>query len=73
MDKKNVGAAKTLTGPGTPVQTLDQWVKKSWTFDSPGVANPSSGPKGSWLNDKALDFFFVKKGTRYKGISNAAD
>jgi len=71
VDKKNVGAAKTLTGPGTPVQTLAQWVKPSWTFDSPGVANPSSGPTGSWLNDKALDFFFVKKGTRYKGIPNA--
>jgi ribose transport system substrate-binding protein len=71
LDAKNVAKARALVGPGVPIQTLNQWVKPSWTFNSPGVANPSSGPKGSWLNDKALDYFFVQKGTGYKGISNA--
>jgi ribose transport system substrate-binding protein len=73
VDKRNAAKARALAGPGTPVETLDQWVKPSWTFDSPGVANPKSGPKGTWLNDKLLDYFFVNRGSRYKGISNAAD
>jgi ribose transport system substrate-binding protein len=70
VDKKNVAKAKAMF-KGVDVQTLDQWVKPGWTFNSAGVANPTSGPTGSWLNDAALDFFFKTKGSGYKGISNA--
>jgi ribose transport system substrate-binding protein len=73
LDRKNIAKARGLFGSTVPLQTLDQWVKPQWTFNSPGVANPSSGPRGSWLNDKALDYFFTQKGSRFKGISNAAD
>jgi ribose transport system substrate-binding protein len=71
LDAKNVAKARALVGSGVPIQTLDQWVKPKWTFNSPGVANPSSGPSGTWLNDKALDYFFAQKGSKYKGIRNA--
>lgn len=71
LDKKNVSKARALVGPGVPIQTLDEWVKPGWTFNSAGVANPASGPRGTWLNDRTLDYFFAKKGSRYQGIPNA--
>ncbi len=70
LDKENVARAKQRF-PGVTIQPLEQWVKPQWTFSSPGVANPSSGPTGSWLNDRDLDYFFTRKASRYKGVRNA--
>lgn len=70
VDSENVDAAKA-TFPDADVQVLDDWVKPEWTFDSAGVANPASGPTGTWLNDEMLDSFFNEAGTNYQGIENA--
>jgi ribose transport system substrate-binding protein len=70
VDSDSLAAAKA-TFPDADVQLLDDWVKPEWTFDSPGVANPASGPTGVWLNDEMLDSFFTTPGTSYVGIENA--
>ena len=70
VDSDNLEAAKA-TFPDADVQVLDDWVKPDWTFDSAGVANPASGPTGTWLNDEMLDSFFNEAGTNYQGIENA--
>lgn len=57
--------------PGVDVQGLSEWENPEWTFSSPGVANPPSGPNGSWLNDQLLDKLFNQPGSKYKGISEA--
>ena len=48
VDSDNLAAAQA-TFPDADVQVLDDWVKPDWTFDSAGVANPASGPTGTWL------------------------
>ena len=58
VDSDNLAAAQA-TFPDADVQVLDDWVKPEWTFDSAGVANPASGPTGTWLNDEMLDSFFT--------------
>ena len=70
VDSDNLAAAQA-TFPDADVQVLDDWVKPEWTFDSAGVANPASGPTGTWLNDEMLDSFFNEAGTNYQGIENA--
>ena len=52
--------------PGVPVQTLSEWVRPDWTFDSPGVANPACGGDGVWLNNETLDYFFNEPGTTFE-------
>jgi ribose transport system substrate-binding protein len=69
LDKEVAEQARS-TFEGVSIQTLDEWVKDTWTFDSPGVANPAAGPEGTWFPDKTLDMFFTEAGTGYKGISS---
>jgi ribose transport system substrate-binding protein len=70
VDAANVAKAQA-TFPDAAVEPLDAWVKDDWTFDSAGVANPASGPNGTWLNDETLDVFFTEPGSSYQGIDDA--